>query len=459
MDPLAHRKNLLWIILLTLLGGVTAWILEYCLAPKYTANGCVQILPPSKLDPIHSDGDAELSPAALIAAQRTHAQLLVSESALTSLLQDPVVRDTNWFVSWAGGGNTPNLRRLREELRDNLAVTPVDQSALLRISFRCSVPADGKAIVEELVRIHLDMERDVARGRLDSRTKMLRELRSSLNSQLKSVSDRVRNQQALLARKGLGMPGTFSTKEREFGVLIEAQFRTSTQAAEAKSTLDRMVSLVGKGDPLPEVEKAVESDPLVAGFARDLSSLKINREVAVDPDDKDHANLKRLDRLIEVTHAQLDARRQELRVKYTNQIVATLKDRAAETQTDLETINKRLEALRIDLADLGSEVASLMPNIEEEKNLHDLRTVVDNRLREIESSASPENQMRITWASMPEIPESQSFPQLFPYVSAGLIIGFALGLLLALLRRLFGKTVPLPRDIDRGKDEVARALA
>ena len=456
MGPSACCKNLWLIILLTLIGGATPWILEYYLAPKYTATGYLQILPPSSLDPFHSSGDVELSSAALVTEQHSRAQLMLSDSTLSSLLQSPIVRETDWFARSAGDRKAPNVRRLKEQLRDNLAVTPVDQSALLQVSFRCSVPADGKKIVEELVHIYLDQEREVARGRLDSRTRMLRDLRSSLNAQLKSVSDRVRNQQAALIMKGLNTPGGFSTKERELSVLIEAQLRTSTQASDAKNMFDRASSLVAKGEPLPEVEKAIENDPSVAGLVRDISALKINREVAADTTDN-HSNLKKLDRLIELTQAQLDARRQELRVKYTNQVVESLKDQVAHAQADLEPISKRIDALRVELADLGKEVASMMIGIEEEKGLRERRTLVEDRLRDIEAYASPENQMRINWASdgKPEVPDSQGLPRLFPYVLPGLIIGFALGLLLALLRSLFGKRGSLPREIGNGKTQTA----
>jgi uncharacterized protein involved in exopolysaccharide biosynthesis len=184
-----------------------------------------------------------------------------------------------------------------------------------------------------------------------------------------------------------------------------------------------------------------------AGLIRDISALKINREVPADTTDN-HSNLKKLDRLIELTQAQLDAHHQELRVKYTNQVVESLKSHSAQAKAKLEMTTRRLDALQADLAELDKEVVTFQIGLEEEKRLRELRTVVEDRLRNIESSASPENQMRINWANdgKPEVPDTQSFPKLFPYVSAGLTIGLALGLFLALLRSLFGKTIPSPRD-------------
>ena len=448
------RGSIWWIILLTLLGGGAAYALEWYLektAPKYTATGILQILPPTSIDPVRGGGESDLGPMSLVTEQRTQAQLLLTEFTLSNLLQNAVVRDTQWFKEYAGDPKSPNTRKAKEYLKENIAVTPIAESALLRVSFTYSVPAACKTVVEELVRIHLDQQKEVARGRLDARTKMLRELRNNLSIQLKSVSDRVRTQQSTLTTQGMNSPGSFGNKQRELDLLIEAQLRTNTAASGAKNMYDRVSSLVAKGEPLPEVEKAIENDGSVAGFVRDVSSLKIQRDITTDTYGPGHANVKRVDRLIDLTQAQLDARRQELRVKYTNQVVETLKGQSAETQTDLETINKRLEALRTDLANLGRDVATFLIGQDEEKGLRELRTVVENRLRDIESSANPDNQMRINWApgGQPESPDVPSSPKLMSFLPPGLIIGFVLALGLAFLREFLDQTVRSPRDIAR----------
>ncbi|MGA2497421.1 MAG: hypothetical protein ABSH20_06750, partial [Tepidisphaeraceae bacterium] len=416
------RGSIWWIILLTLLGGGAAWGLEWYLernAPKYTATGILQILPPPNIDPVRAGGDTELAPLSLVNEQRTQQNLLLTEFTFSSLLQNPVVRDTQWFKDYAGDPKTPNnTRKAKEYLKENIAVTPITDSALLRVSFTYSKPADCKTVVDELVRIHLEQQREVARGRLDSRTRMLRELRSNLSSQLKSVSDRVVNQQATLTTRGMNSPGTASDKQHERDMLVEAQLRANTAASAAKNMYERVFSLVNKGESLPEVEKAIENDVSVAGFVRDVSALKIQRDITTDTYGKDHTNVKRLDRLIDLTQAQLDARRQELRVKYTNQVVETLKGQSAETETDLVTITKRLEALRSELADLNKEADVLRKGLDEEKDLREQRTFVENRLREIDSSASPENQMRINWApgGQPEVPDVPTFPLLVVFL-------------------------------------------
>ncbi len=448
------RGNLIWIFLLTAMGGGAAWGLNYYLerkAPKYTAVGILQVQRPANLDPVRSTGEMEWAPNSLVLEQRTQAQLLLTEFTLSSLLQKDEIRLTSWFGEYAGDRNKPDMRRAREVLKENLSVTPIADSALLKVSFTHSVPADCKKFVEELVRIHLDQQREVARGRLDSSTKVLRELQASLNTQIKSVGDRVRNQQSVLTLKGMRATGQFSLKDDEMRMLNEAKLKMTTAESEAGNMYKRVRSLTEKGEPLPEVEKAIENDPSVAAFVRDVSSLKISRDVAIDTYGKDHPNVKRLDRLIDLTQAQTDARRQELRVKYTNQIVESLAAQSAQTKADLESISKRVEALQTELAELGKEVAAFQIAADEERGLRELRNVVSNRLRDIESAASPENQMRINWApgGQPETPDIRSFPQLKVFLPAGLMIGLALALGVAFLREFLDQTVRSPRDIAR----------
>ncbi len=447
------RGNIWWIILLTLLGGGAAWGLEIYYertAPRYTAIGLLQVQPPANIDPVRG-GDAELAPLSLVNEQRTQQTLLATDGALSDLLQSDVVRETAWFTQYAGDRAKPDTRKAKEYLKENIVVTPIQESALLKVSFTYSVPADCKKIVEQLVRIHLEKQMEDARGRLDNRTKVLRELRASLASQLKSVSDRVSNQQVVLTTKGGNSAGTASSKQRELDLQIDAQIKAGSDFSTAQNFYDRVRSQQSKGELPPEISKAIENDQSVAGFVHDVSTLKIQRDITVDTYGKEHTNVKRLDRSIELTEAQLSARKAELQAKYTTVLAETAAEQAAQTKTNLEGINKRVEALRVDLADLGKEAEVLRKGLEEEKDLREQRTQVDNKLREIESSASPENQMRIKWArgGQPESPDVPSFPQLRAFVSAGLVIGLALALGLAFLREFLDQTVRSPRDIAR----------
>ncbi|MFI5378782.1 MAG: polysaccharide biosynthesis tyrosine autokinase [Tepidisphaerales bacterium] len=446
------RGNIWWMILLTIVGGGVAYGIEKLYeqyGPKYTATGLLQVTPPPVIDPTHLGGDTEWAQTTLMIEQHTQQQLLRADTRLSDLIKSDVVRETRWFKEYYGDPNNPTVRKAKEYLKENIVVTAFPDSALLGVNFTYSVPADCKTVVEELVRLHLDEQRKVAGGRLDARTRILRELSRTLNDQLKAVSDRRRNQLSVLTQKGMSTPGTFGPKERELGLLVEAQLKTSTSASEAKNMFDRVAALVSKGDPLPEVEKAIENDQSVAGFVRDVSTLNIQRDLALDTYDKNHQIIKRLDRSIELTQNQLDKRRQELRVKYNNQLVETLKGQSVQTQADLDTITKRLEALRTDLADLGKEVTTYLIAQDEEKGLREQHTLVENRLRDIELSASADNQMRISWAQHPETPDVPSFPQLRVFLPAGLVIGLALALGLAFLREFLDQSVRSPRDIAR----------
>ncbi|MFI5378619.1 MAG: M56 family metallopeptidase [Tepidisphaerales bacterium] len=131
---------------------------------------------------------------------------------------------------------------------------------------------------------------------------------------------------------------------RELDRLTEAEFKLGGALRDAQMMYERVKALADKGKPILEVEKALESEASAAAMA--LSQLRIKRDEAVDQYSKDHPNVKKLERLIELTRSQYDARREELRVKYTNLIVESLKDQVAQTQADLESVQKRLDLLR-----------------------------------------------------------------------------------------------------------------
>ncbi len=138
-------------------------------------------------------------------------------------------------------------------------------------------------------------------------------------------------------------------RARELDRLTEAEFKLSSAVRSAQNAYDYTMRLVKKGESLPEIDKAIDNDPPVAAFQRDLMQLKIKSVEAAEQFGKDHVDVKKLERLMELTRNQLEVRRQELRAKLTAQLTETLKAAIAQAQADLEVVQKRLERLQQDL--------------------------------------------------------------------------------------------------------------
>jgi polysaccharide biosynthesis transport protein len=444
------RANLWLVILLGIAGAGAGYGIYYYLAghyPRYTANGYLQIQPPPNLDPINTRGGEESeSNLGILTEQRTQATLLTQESIFSLLLKstDPDIRATAWFRQY---GSDP--RKAKEYLRENLSASPILESRLMRVSFTYSVPADCKTILDQVVKIHLDQQGQVASRLFDVRINVLDDIRKTLDSQRQTLEAQIRNMRGQLIQQGLGAGGLFSTKERELDGLTAAKLRLENEASEATNQLDRVSGLIERGEQLPEVERAIEGDYSISQMVQNYSNLKISRDLLEKRLGREHPDVKDLYYRIELTERELNGRRDELRVRYRNQVVETLKGQKTQATSNLKTTSERAEALRNDLSELGKSAQELKDREESLRNIQDQKTLVETRIRDIKSgNSSPK---RIDWASggQPERPDVPSFPNFTASLSIGIFIGIALALAIAFLREFFDDTVRSPRDVTR----------
>jgi polysaccharide biosynthesis transport protein len=445
------RGSLWLVILFAVAFGVGGYFLNRELMkrfPDYKASGLVRIKTQMLIKPI--DGTmSEMSQLSLQSVQRTQASLLMADGLLSEVLKREDLRKTSWAKQFTKPDGTFDAKEAREYLRKNVNVSAVPESELINVTARYKVPADAKAIVVELVNAHLEEQRRQAENNMRIQTQALRDLQTYVNARLVQVSNTARDKMMNLAEKGSNTGGFFSPLEIRLRSLVEAHIELKADATKAKQAWATIGAQLERGETPSIIEKAIENDASVNSLARDVSVLTIQRDQLIDEKGPENPAVHRVNRHIELTQKQLDKRRAELRVKYRDQLVESLKGDANDKSTALVEVEKNLAELMTLLSDLGREQAAFLVLQEEEKGLRAQKTEIDNRLRDITAISSPENQSKIGWASMPEVPEFPTFPQLKVILPLSVLLGIGLALGIAFLREYLDDTVRSPRDVAR----------
>jgi tyrosine-protein kinase Etk/Wzc len=448
------RANLWLILIFALLFGAGGYLLNRLwLAnwPSYTAVGLLQLRTNLPNSPIEKE-QPQMADTRIVTELRTESQKLTTDTLFSAALKNrDRIRDTKWFKSFATAG-TPNIADAKEDLRKHFRASPLPDTTLLAVSMTCSVPVDAKVLVDEIVDEYLEQQRRGAEDRLAKETRMLSDMREMYSGQIKQVSDRVRLAQANLTRKGVG-GGTFnvvSTKETELRALVDAELKLSDTASSAKAAYDRVQDLVKNGQDIPEVERSVDNDPTVIGLTRDLANTEIQLNVAKTQRGEQHPEVARIKAMVDMTQAKLSEQRNILRSTYRNQFISALEGQSRQTQDDLKTIQKQVDAMKTDLADLSREIADFLIGQEEEKAYRELYAQYNNRLTEVRIVKDPVNQMRIEWAGdKPEVPEIPTWPKLWVLLPMSIVVGLGLAVGIAFLREYMDDTVRSPRDVGR----------
>ncbi len=241
----------------------------------------------------------------------------------------------------------------------------------------------------------------------------------------------------------------FGSKEAELRELIATQLRLGAEASKARHRYEFVAQQVQRGDTISDVERAIEQDPTVGSLGRELYGLEIQRDLKKGTLGEQHKDIIALTQLIDITRQKLEDRRQELRLKYREQFVQGLAGDASQTGTDFESMTKKVDDLKTELASLSKEMALFMIDQDEERGLREVKNEVENKLRDMTLTINPSSLARIDWGAKPEIPELPTFPKLAFTMPACVILGLALALGIAFLREFLDDTVRTPRDIAR----------
>ncbi|MCY2953994.1 MAG: polysaccharide biosynthesis tyrosine autokinase [Planctomycetota bacterium] len=441
------RANLWLIIILVMVCGAGGYLAHRVWAaywPSYTATGLLEIKMEITKDAVN-ERVSEVSDTRLVTLARTQQQRLTFPALFSEVLAKAgPMRETDWFKQFKG-----NTQDAKDDLEKHFRVAPFPDSALLMVRMTCRNPRDAKIIVDEVVTEHIQLQKQAAQTQLDNRTKGLSQLKDRYDAEIRDISGLIKTTQIQLAEKGAGVEGMFSTTETELRALVEGRIKISSEAADAEGQYQRAKQQFESGQTPPEVQKAIDSTPLVLALGRELAGYQIARDMKRDLYGKEHKDVLSATNLADLTEKMLSERRNELRVNFSTLLLSQLEGVAKGKKDELASLEKSIAVLKNVHVEFSRELAKMNLDKEKQKDLNERRQQTANVLSTISATLTPDNQVRIEWGGPAEIPEIMSWPKVWFMVPAGVMLGLMLGLGIAFLREMMDDTVRSPRDVSR----------
>ncbi len=439
-DFLRILRKRLWMILIILLvfiggavGGTFAWLRT---APLYTVEAYLEVLPPDE-GPL-GRGMRSYNKDWLERIMTTQASMVKSTRVLRQASNDDNLRQTRWFQEL-------NKQVVPQELDDEVSVSPIPNSNLLRVSMTGFRKSELPVIVDAVAKAAVGYSTTAEGTATGQKIANLKSEGTELSRRLEDKRRQIRTSRSQ-AQAGdvLERRETLLLELRD---IVPKKNELEIQRDSAKQALEIMEQQRQQGilETSPEVLDRIERDPRIQSLRTAEMNVSTNLEnlrKKLGPGHRDvRAEEARLDAIrekIEAVKKEITDREVGALVEYRNRELQMIIKRLGQVMEKYRQINSDLRSAqqKIDnLATIQAEAEALETNIERiEQRLVELRVA--------ESGARPMELVQpATEPDQPSIPEWQIM------VPLGVVLGLVIGVGLAVLLEFVDTSVQSPADI------------
>ena len=420
------RSNLWLIGLFVAVSAVSGYFLNYWLAkyhPKYTATGWVAINPPVQIDPLATTHGLDMMSLAL--EQKTHAQLLKNPSLFSEVLQDEnsPIRDTSWIQQFK------NTSLAKQDLTENLMVTPSTETNLIKVDMSFRDPTDCKKIIEAVVDQHIrDQERDNKDAQL-KRSVTLTQMRDRYERRHSELADELNDKQMKLNISGTGTgAGRLNIKDAEMSDLMKSKMEAELQATSVQDAYNGLTSQISSGQDPAAVTEAVSRDPEVQKYRQYVNEVEL-RLLNVTPDfgEKSDQVLK-LKSQKELFAKKLEKAESDVRSQSRATLMESARHQLESAKAAVARVDQQIALLDSEISDLNRQLVDYLTEKEELVGIDTKLKEVNDQIDQIARYTSQKDLTNLEWKSRPEATDIPTFPKLGLTMTVAIALGLGLSL-------------------------------
>ena len=444
------RRHLWMILIFTILGtilGGGAWFLCNRYVPKYTSVRAINVDPPIEEDPIPKTITGQQPNKDIYYQFRfTKASLVKQQNMLEELLRQDKIRATEWFRK------QKDIDHAYKDLEDNLGASAPRDNNYILVSMSCGSATEAKTIVDEMVRIFLAQQRDLAQGGLKDELATLKTQRGEIDSKLKQIEgtlDSLRKGTDF-ARLNLGENQSFRDYMDER--LADLEQRTSEFESDKSQLEVRVAQLKAKAESFDfdeSVKEQVENDPVARQMRASIAVLEPELDRQLARFGEDHRTVQQTRAALQQMYDQYEKRKYEIgeilrqsQLLTANEAMATLTGQLDTTKRQLQ--DAKLEYKKID--NIRSDFALYeQQRVENRDRLQEMNTLIEKKTAQHDSP-------KLSKLSSPYAatkPREKSFPRKIVFFPGGFILGMLAGLGLAFLVEFMNDLLRTPSDVMR----------
>ena len=454
------RQHLLLIIVLTVLGLIIAgatWFLLLRYRPKYTAETYIRVLspivtPPLTIGTIRPAKDVEYGYRVSIA------NLINQQKSLQDLIDRDKVQETQWFKRFARydeNGKITNrnqcILKAFKDLKKRFSVFAHRDAEFVILRMTCRNAEEAADIVNEMVTLFIASYGSTKKAEVTAKLTELEQRRISVYKELTQAENAMADVGVrykitdLESPYGRSFQHTFTLRLNQL-VLEQNDLNLLIKQFEADiKNLERLA----EDSVNVQVERQVEVDPVMIVLAQQLAFLQSELAGQRAKFGENHKAVLR-------TREQADKIKDERRIRQ-SEIAEQVSQANLKNAKDQLTV---LQGRNVELNLLREEAQTHKKELDLARVQYAQRVAVRDERKEIlaEIKATIENYKII--ANDPETPKVQrvgyalaplevSSPRWEFYFPGGTILGFILGIGLALALEMLNDLVRKPRDVAR----------
>ncbi|TWT45119.1 Tyrosine-protein kinase YwqD [Phycisphaerae bacterium RAS1] len=439
-----QRKMLVFItgaVLYTLVVGAT--FITWRWYPAYPSEATLELKPPQQ-DPM-SPVENTVPPEVMKLQLETEARKIKQLDVLTDVLKLDEVKQTN-FYQWYD-----SFEEALYELRDELVVTAIPDTQLIRVRLDCREKKEAKLVVDRVVDAYMKRYQSSAQ---DNYRKSLQEIENTRNKLLSDLRNRTAEIEKF--RNTSNVPAMDA--ERDVTAARVAEMYSSLTAMQAtQATLEARLETLefnrGRDEPLSaELRVLVESDPVLRFWRQQVETLDVEIEAQVQKLGPNHRDIQILKRRRDGYAQKETARREELLDDLKARQLDDVRTQLAEIRGMVNQVNNELGAVETRQNDLEKSIFTYRQLNQEkeriEKTLEEVNEEAVKAQHASDVSAGKERgRLRVVQSAAEAFdPSRPNFPL---YLGGGFVLSVLGALGLALLREFTDKAIRTPLDVAR----------
>ena len=440
------RRHMLLVIILTILGliaGGGIWYLLKTQFPKYTAKTYIEVLPPVEKDPMDIT-TPQLQKDILYGHRVTIANLIKQQNMLERLLELEAVRNSKWYEK------QDSIRERVHTLEEDLGAYAHRDSSFVEISMTTSLASEAAEIVNEMVGLFIQTQRDDKQGDVTSRLQQLRNQEDQLQSEKRQAQQALEDIRVAFGITDLERPAgryfqhTITLKLNDLELQRNEINMTLEQLRANISNLERLAT----GPITNQIEYAIERDPVMLSLAQNIAFQESVLRGLMTKFGENHREIRQVQELIDGIRSRRELRKAEIAEQTRQANLANAKDSLVVLQQryeELEKLRREAEEKKKDLDRARVQYDQREQIVEERTERLDAVKEQIAKLKILHDDPSTPKVRKVADALRPL--QQVVSRRWWLWLPSGLILGMLIGTGLAFLLELANDLVRTPRDV------------
>jgi uncharacterized protein involved in exopolysaccharide biosynthesis len=411
---------------LGLIIGGAVWLALSKVAPRYTAEVAIEVLPPGQIDPFsfgprHPDKDLYYQ------FRVTKAALIKQQNTLQSLLRRDKIRETNWFEQFKN--DTPGAV---EELEDNLEVKVRDNNHFIELSMTCKDKKESALIANEMLYLFLKGQQDRAtrdvRNKLQTVTNQQRRLRTELQ-QAEDTLETIRQGTPFIDLGGADIPDYIAK------ALAESEAGYSMLQSELSVIENHIAALESQPEKTHKefIREEIKHDPVMKILLEQLTLLELELAEKLIESGEEGPGDGQVRQMVNVIKQKMEERRAKMAHDIQQSVLSKAEGEMAELTEQFAIVQQQRNEARQQIKDFDNIRANYAQYISIRNEKQTLLEQVSAHIEKLYAVLESPDISRVKNIGLAPEPLKISSPLLRPYLLGGILLGLIAGLGFVLL--------------------------